>query len=192
MREEINKWIAARNTARENGNNVYLLIETKISRARRKMKNKLRSLKRDWWDEKLQECQEATEAGDFGAMYRLLHQLGTQSSKPTEATTLTGEQFKAHFFENGKISSKRYESNPMDLHRSVEDTPDRKGHRFKSAAEKLNEAPSFAEIEEAIREVKDSAPGADNARIRYTWNATPELKVNVIHLVQEMFATRAN
>ena len=57
MREEINKWITARNTARENGNNVvYLISMTKISRARKKMKKKLRSMERDWWNEKLQEC----------------------------------------------------------------------------------------------------------------------------------------
>ena len=73
------------------------------------------------------------------------------------------------------------------------DTPDRKKNpRFRSAAEKINGTPSFAEIDKAIREVKDSAHGADKVRIRYIWNAIPELKVNVIHLVQEMFATRAD
>ena len=191
MREEINKWIAAKNTARENGNNVvYFISKTKISRTRKKMKNELRSLVRDWWDEKLQECQEAADTGDFEAKYSLLKQLGTRSSKPTEGTTITGEQFRAHFF---KISSERYESNPTDFHRTVEDAPDRrKDYRFRNAAEKHNEIPSFKEIEEAILEVKDFAHGADKVRIRYMWNATPELKVNVIHLVQEMFATGAD
>ena len=116
--------------------------------------------------------------------------MGTRSSKPTEGTTITGEQFRAHF---SKISSKRYESNPTDLHRNAEDTPDRRNDpRFRNAEEKLNEIPSFKEIEEAILEVKDSAPGADKVRMRYIWNATPELKINVSHLVKEMFATRTD
>ena len=41
-------------------------------------------------------------------------------------------------------------------------------------------------------EVKDSASGAYKGRIRYIWNATPELKFNVIRLVQEMLATGAD
>ena len=58
---------------------------------------------------------------------------------------------------------------------------------LKTANTALNMTPDADEILAAIEEVEDSAPRIDKLRIRYIKTACPEIKVNVIELVQEMF-----
>ena len=107
---DINRWVKARNEAKEKKNKItQKVFQKKLSLARKNMKKQLRNLEQQWWDERLVECQEAAERGDFGSMYSLLHTLGTRSSKPLAGTKLTTQQFKEHF-EN--ISSRRYENDP--------------------------------------------------------------------------------
>ena len=55
----------------------------------------------------------------------------------------------------------------------------------------LNIVPEENEIREAIKEVKDSAPGEDGIRISYIKMADPEIMQQVIWMVQYMFNNRA-
>ena len=191
MRTEINKWIAARNRAMTNSNQITKRIfQRHLSKARRQMKRTLKHLERDWWDERLKECEEASRIGDFGAMYSTLRTLGTRSSKPQGGTNITTEQFRSHF---AKVSAVRFENEPAALEEAIEETPDRRHEiPIQRANEELNKTPSDDEILEAINEAKDSAPGKDKVRIRYVKEACAELRVNVVLLVQRLFETRAN
>ena len=46
-------------------------------------------------------------------------------------------------------------------------------------------------MEEAMEEVKDSAPGKDEVRMRYIREACAELKINIMDLITRMFNSRA-
>ena len=191
LKKNINKWVRAGNNAKENNNAVALRVfEKKLAKSRKDMKTKLRSLEREWWDVKLQECEEAATKGDFGTVYSLLRQLGARTSKPLEGTMITSEQFQEYF---AKISALWFESEPADLMAAAQTARDLTNDlQASTAAESLNEIPSFSEISEATEEVKDSAPGADKVRIRYITEATAEIRINVMDLVQIMFTTRAD
>ena len=52
--------------------------------------------------------------------------------------------------------------------------------------------PESEEIERAIKEMKDSAPGEDAVRMRYIWEACMEVKDKVVNIVNMMFEKRAN
>ena len=95
IRKAINTWWEARRTAT---NPVTKRIyQTKLKKARKLMKKRTRELEREWWDERIAECEKAARKGDFGAMYSLLRKLGTRRSKPQAGHKITTEQFKNHF-----------------------------------------------------------------------------------------------
>ena len=58
--------------------------------------------------------------------------------------------------------------------------------------DKLNVVAKIMEIETAIWEIRDSAPGKDNIRIKYIKLACPTMKDIVIRIVQTMFTERAH
>ena len=48
----------------------------RVTEARREMKVRLRELEKEWWDEIIRRCEEASQRGDFGEMYSALKSLG--------------------------------------------------------------------------------------------------------------------
>ena len=56
----------------------------------------------------------------------------------------------------------------------------------------LNETPEEEEIMEALKEVKDSAPGKDEIRISYIEYADERTQKWIIEMVKNMFEERAN
>ena len=127
--------------------------------ARKKMKKRLRQLERLGWDEIIIECENAAEKGDMGTMYKTLRKLGTRSQKHQAGTTISTDEFKAHF---SNVSKDRYENDPGTLMNTVKQMPDKsKDVKFITAHQKLNTLPSEKEIMEALDEVRESAPGKD-------------------------------
>ena len=120
-------------------------------------------------------------------MYSHFRHSGTGSSRNVEGTTITVEHFKFHF---SKLSTQRFECNPKHLYAVIKDR--KIDTDFRRAAEKLNAVPNFAEIEGAIKEVKDSDPAADKLRKRHIWNPTPDMKTNVVDHVHRMFTSSDN
>ena len=68
----------------------------------------------------------------------------------------------------------------------------RMNDRAIAANERMNEMPDREEIVEAMREMKDSAPGEDGVRLRYIVNAYDEVRERVIKIERMMFERRAN
>ena len=131
--------------------------------ARKKMKKRLRQLERLWCDEIIIECENAAEKGDMGTMYKTLRKLGTRSQKHQTGTTISTDEFKAHF---SNVSKDRYENDPGTLMNTVKQMPDKsKDVKFITANQKLNTLPSEKEIMEALDEVRESAPGKDVVRM---------------------------
>ena len=95
LRENIDKRVPARNES--TNNTTHRIFKRKLTNARKTLKKKLNHLERKWCENKLEECDAAARAGNFGAMYSLLRQLETRSSKPLEGTTITSENFREHF-----------------------------------------------------------------------------------------------
>ena len=158
--------------------------------ARKKMKKRLRQLERLWWDEIIIECENAAEKGDMGTMYKTLRKLGTRSQKLQPGTTISTDEFKAHF---SNVSKDRYENDPGTLMNTVKKMPDKsKDVKFITANQKLNTLPSEKKIMEALDEVRESAPGKDGVRMVYIRNAYWKWREKVIHLVRRMFTTRAD
>ena len=56
----------------------------------------------------------------------------------------------------------------------------------------MNETPSSGEILDAMKEVKDSAPGKEGVRRRYISEACFEIQLEVTSIVKRMFTSRAN
>lgn len=168
------------------------LEETKglLRTERKMMKRKLRQLEKEWWDKIIDECVTASERGDLSTLYSALRKLGTRSSKPQTGTTLTTDEFQKHF---QSVSNERFETEPGDLMRAVSEMGDhRHEEAHKEANEKMNKEPTVTEVREAMKEVKDSAPGKDGVRMRYIRGACSEVEESVVELVIWMFNERAD
>ena len=123
-------------------------------------------------------------------MYKTLGKLGTRSQKLQTGTTISTDEFKAHF---SNVSKDRNENDPGTLMNTVKQMPDKsKDVKFITANQKLNTLPSEKEIMEALDEVRESAPGKDGVRMVYIRNAYWKWREKVIHLVMRMFTTRAD
>ena len=188
LHEKIAEAVRCRNEDTEVGRNSKW-AKDQLKVARRNMKNCLTDLERAWWDNILNECRDANEKGDMGSMFRLLRQLGGRDSKPNSGTTITTDEFKTHF---QQVSSQRYENMPEELMTWVRKMGDwRNDPRHVEADKKLNETPSPHEIEECMKDMKDSAPGADNVRIKYIKLSSQSTKNHVVRIVTESFEKRA-
>ena len=160
-----------------------------LRKARAKMKGKLKELEREWWDKILDECQQANIKGDMGTMYRTLRQLGGRDRKPDTGTTLTTDEFKAHF---EGVSKNRYEISPQLLMDTVARMGDHRAEKkYIEENNLLNETPSDKEIQDCISEIRESAPGKDNVRIKYIKLASPYVKSAIVAMVKKMFLFRA-
>ena len=161
-----------------------------LQRARRIMRTHLREWETEWWEEIIGECVEASDKNDAGGMYRALRKLGTRGNKAPNSSTITTEDFKAHF---ERVSETRFEIDPEILWKAVGETKDlREDARAIEASEKMNEVPGAEEILKEMKNVKDSSPGDDGVRMGYINAACEEVRQSIISLVQTMFTSRAN
>ena len=125
----------------------------KLASAGRTMKQKLRSLEQDWWDEKMKGFKNASTKRGFGNVYSLLPNLRT-SSKPEAVTSITADPVKNYF---AKISSIRFGVNPTDMEEAIVETLDRRGEVPLQRAKQLNTTP-IEEAMSAMNETKILSP----------------------------------
>ena len=161
-----------------------------VARERRELKRNLREWERSWWEEKIEECREACETGRVGDMYKVLRSLGKRGKKAPESHHITVEAFKEHF---QKVTEIRFEENPEVVQAAVEAARDLRGEaRAEEANENLNMTPEPEEIEEAMGEVKESAPGLDGVRMIYIREAEEEVRHRCVEMVRKMFEEGAD
>ena len=111
MRREVNRCVEIRNEIvsrqehrvrlrnRGGEREIRLIRETEearrgVKRARSMLKTRLRLWEREWWEEKIRDCEEASRRGKIGEMYRVLRNLGTRGWKAPASTTVTNREFK--------------------------------------------------------------------------------------------------
>ena len=163
----------------------------RVRESRRRMKRRLKELEREWWQEKIDLCEEACAEGRIGEMYKILKELGMRDKpRAGRGGGLTAEDFKGQF---ERVSCERYEELPEVIEGAVRNARDLRGDvRAIEANESMNRVPSVIEIEAAMKVMKESAPGEDGVRISYIRYACEEMKGRVIEMVQKMFVTRAH
>ena len=74
------------------------------------MRQFLRRVERDWWRERIEECENACNSGRMGEMYKILKEIGRKEWKAPPSVGITVEEFKEHF---EKVSEMRYEVDPQ-------------------------------------------------------------------------------
>ena len=133
----------------------------------------------------IEECREACEEGKMGRMYKTLNDLGMRGVKAREGINVSVTDFKEHF---QRVSCERYEVDPGVIEGVVAGTRDLRGSADAVLGnESMNARIERDEIELAIREIRESAPGMDGVRIGYIRYASGKVKDRVIGLVQRMF-----
>ena len=164
--------------------------KTRVRHARKEVRRYLRRIERNWWEERIEECREACERGKIGDMYKCLRKIGTKGGRAPESSRIKVSEFKDHF---ERVSNVRYEEDPSVIARVIERVNDLRGdERARRANGKLNLMPERAEIERAMKDMKDSSPGEDGVRLRYIMDACDEVRMRVIEIVRMMFERRAN
>ena len=73
------------------------------------MRQFLRRLEREWWGERIEECEVACNSGKLGSMYKILKAIGRKEWKAPPSLGITLEEFREHF---EKMSEQRYEIDP--------------------------------------------------------------------------------
>ena len=90
---QIAAWVDERNRmtermrtrgGRERCQNELEEVRGGVREARREMKNRLRRLDRQRWEEKIERCEEASRSGNFGEMHKILRELGAMNNRATE------------------------------------------------------------------------------------------------------------
>ena len=162
----------------------------RVKETRKELKRFMKSIEREWWSERITECKEACERGRIGDMYKILREVGAKDAKAAQSVNIGLNDFKEHF---ERVSRERYEVEPRVIQEVIENARDlREDDRANEANDLLNEMPEREEIEKAMEEMKDSAPGEDGVRLRYIKEACEEVKEKVIETVQMMFERNAN
>ena len=160
-------------------------IREEVKRARKNLKKRLKELEKEWWNERIRECELACVQGRVGDMYKCLRKIGMRGRPAAKGTTVNANEFKEHF---ERVSKDRYEEEPSMIVETVNRAKDlRMDVRAQEANEFMNEVPEREEIEEAMKEMKESAPGEEGVRIGYIRFACEEMKARIIRIVQEMF-----
>ena len=153
------------------------------------MKIRLRQWEKEWWEDIITQCETACQQGRMGEMYRILRKLGTRGNPTQNANQITAADFKEHF---SSVSEKRNEREPEQIEEALEMVLDlRENEEAKGWNDMLNQRPEEEEIVAEMKNVKDSALGRDEVRMRYINSADAEIRRLVIETVQHMFTTRA-
>ena len=154
------------------------------------MRQFLRRVEREWWRERIEECENACNSGRMGEMYKILKEIGRKEWKAPPSVGITVEEFKEHF---EKVSEMRYEVDPAVIGRVIGEVRDLRGcEKAREANECMNGELVREEIEEAMKEMRESAPGEDGVRMCYLKEACEEVKEALIGMVQFMFEERVH
>ena len=168
----------------------WVAVKEQLGRARRNMRQFLRRVEREWWRERIEECENACNLGRMGEMYKILKEIGRKEWKAPPSVGITVEEFKEHF---EKVSEMRYEVDPAVIGRVIGEVRDLRGcEKAREANECMNGELVREEIEEAMKEMRESAPGEDGIRMCYLKEACEEVKDALIGMVQFMFEERAH
>ena len=98
-------------------------------------------------------------------MYKALNSLSKRDWKAPRSTTITVEQFRDHF---DGITRDRYEELPRSIAEVVSQVRDlREDEESREVSRQIDGEPSELEIRDAMKEMRDSAPGEDEVRIDY-------------------------
>ena len=123
-------------------------------------------------------------------MYKILKEIGRKEWKMPPSVGIKVEEFREHF---EKVSEKGYEVDPAVIRGVIEKVRDLRGcEKVREANECMNGELGREEIEEAMKEMRESAPGEDGIRMCYLKEACEEVKDALIGLVQFMFEGRAH
>ena len=145
-----------------------------LARARRNMRQFLRRVEREWWRERIEESESACNSGRMGRMYKILKEIGRKEWNVPSSVGITVEVFREHF---EKVSEQRYEVDPAVIRGVIERVQDLSGcEKAREANEFMNGELGREEIEELMKEMKESAPGEDGIRICYLREACEEVK----------------
>ena len=144
LREEIERCMFNRELAEDDEERER--VKNELKEARKTWKRTVTNWEKEWWNERLGECENAAGRGDMGTVYKNLKVLGTRGVKKVAAeTTLTKEEFREHF---KKVSEERFENLPEELERVVDKAPDlREDERTKGWRERLGRPPEREEVE---------------------------------------------
>ena len=154
------------------------------------MRIRLRELEREWWEEVIRECEEASSRGNLGEMYGVLRRLGNRDSKSREGTNITTEELAEHFKE---VSKDRYERTPGQIEETIGAARDLRGtQEAREWNKELNRKPEDEEIDREMLAVKDSVPDTDGVRMGYINLAKQEMNTEVRRIVKYMFEKRAH
>ena len=157
-----------------------------LKRARKDHKRARRRWEREWWNLRIDECEDAFRNGNMGQMYRILREIGQgMSNTAPPSHTISTDEFRDHF---SALSANRFENPPREMELVLEKTKDLRSTPMAiELNEFLNEVPDEEEIYKEMKKVKDSAPGEDGVRMRYIAQADVEIQREVTKMVQFMF-----
>ena len=193
MRLRISQAITRRNDILERGGDENERNEAieELKEARRDLKRNTRQWEREWWEQIITECREASERGDMGTVYKTLKKLGNRGkTKAPNTTTLTKDDFREHF---KKVSDTRFENDPEEIDRTLEKVEDiRDSEKATQWREQLEEIPSAEEVKEQMQKMRDSAPGEDGVRLSYLLEAGPEVFIMLVNMIRFMFVSEAD
>ena len=173
-----------RETEKQKGNVEKARKELRI--ARRIYKKAKKQWEKEYWDKILEEAAEARDKNDMGKMFKLLRKLGMRDGKITRpGEYFSVEEYKSHF---EKVSQERQEVTNQVMSWVFDRVEDmRSDDRIREAGEKLEETLEREEIEKAIREIKDGAPGIDGVSIKMIKFADGTCKERIVQLIKDMY-----
>ena len=185
LREAISEKIQKmRETEKQRGNVEKARKELRI--ARRVYKKAKKQWEKEYWDEILEKAAEARDKNDMGKMFKLLRKLGVRDGKITRpGKHFSVEEYKSHF---EKVSQERQEVTNQVMSWVFDRVEDmRSDDMIREAGEELEKNLEREEIEKAIREIKDGAPGIDGVSIKMIKFADWTCKERIVQLIKDMY-----
>ena len=117
--------------------------------ARKDMKAYLRGLEREWWNERIRECENVCAQGQLGDMYKCLRKIGARGKPAAKSMKITVNEFKNQF---ERVSHERYEEEHGVIETAVGRAKDlREWRRVIETNELMNEAPEREDIMKAMK-----------------------------------------
>ena len=173
-----------RETETQRGNVEKARKELRI--ARRIYKKAKKQREKEYWDNILEEAAEARDKNDMGKMFKLLRKLGMRDGKITRPDEhFSVEEYKSHF---EKVSQERQEVTNQVMSWVFDRVEDmRSDDRIREAGEELEKTLEREEIEKAIREIKDGAPGIHGVSIKMIKFADGTCKERIVQLINDMY-----
>ena len=188
MRERLSEQLAESKAILETDNfrsPRYLEAREKVRSTRRLYQRMKRNWETSYWEDLVDEARDAQERNDMGAMYKILRKLGQRDSKAARASEhFSTEEYKVHF---EKVSAERYERQVEEIQQLMGDIAVAQLNADQErACRALARDFSQKDVMEAIKEVNDSAPGADGVRISFIQLADKTVQREIVALLQEL------